>query len=41
MRDLFTLDRHFEPIAMPDADVSILHGLDTPIPHVQMLQKLM
>jgi alkylated DNA repair dioxygenase AlkB len=29
MRDLFTLDRQFEPIAMPDADVSILHSLDT------------
>lgn len=29
MRDLFTLDRQFEPISMPDADVSILHSLDT------------
>ena len=29
MKDLFTLDRQFEPISMPDADVSILHNLDT------------
>ena len=29
MRDLFTLDRQFEPIDMPDAEVSILHNLDT------------
>jgi alkylated DNA repair dioxygenase AlkB len=28
MRDLFTLDRQFEPISMPDADVSILHRVD-------------
>lgn len=41
MKDLFTLDRQFAPIAMPDADVSILHGLETPIPYDQMLRKLM
>lgn len=41
MRDLFTLDRQFEPICMPDADVSILHGLETPLPYDQMLRKLL
>jgi alkylated DNA repair dioxygenase AlkB len=41
MRDLFTLDRQFEPIPMPDADVSILHGMETPLPYDQMLRKLM
>jgi alkylated DNA repair dioxygenase AlkB len=40
MRDLFTLDRQFEPIPMPDADVSILHGMETPLPYNQMLRKL-
>ena len=40
MKDLFTLDRHFEPIAMPDADVSILHGIEMPLPYDLMLQKL-
>ena len=40
MRDLFTLDRHFEPIAMPDADVSILHGIEMPLDYDLMLQKL-
>ena len=29
MRDLFSLDRQFEPVSMPDADVSILYDLDT------------
>jgi alkylated DNA repair dioxygenase AlkB len=29
MRDLFTLDRQFEPLPMPDADVSILYNLET------------
>lgn len=29
MRDLFSLDTQFEPIEMPDADVSILRGLRT------------
>ena len=41
MRDLFTLDRHFEPIAMPDADVSILHGIEMPLGYDAILQKLM
>jgi len=40
MRDLFTLDRQFEPISMPDADVSILHNLDMPLPYDMMLRKL-
>lgn len=40
MRDLFTLDRHFEPIAMPDADVSILHGIEMPLPYDSMMCKL-
>ena len=40
MRDLFTLDRHFEPIAMPDADVSILHGIEMPQPYELIMQKL-
>ena len=40
MRDLFALDRHFEPIAMPDADVSILHGIEMPLPYGLMLQRL-
>ena len=40
MRDLFTLDRHFEPMAMPDADVSILHGIETPLDYSTMLRKL-
>ena len=41
MRDLFTLDRQFEPISMPDADVSILHEIEMPLPYDLMLQKLM
>jgi len=40
VRDLFTLNRQFEPILMPDADVSILHGMETPLPYDQMLRKL-
>ena len=40
MRDLFSIDRHFEPVAMPDADVSLLHGLEMPLPYDQMLRKL-
>lgn len=40
MRDLFSIDRQFEPIAMPDADVSLLHGLEMPLPYDQMLRKL-
>ena len=41
MRDLFTLDRQFEPISMPDADVSILHEIEMPLPYDMMLRKLM
>ena len=41
MRDLFTLDRQFEPISMPDADVSMLHEIEMPLPYEMMLQKLM
>jgi alkylated DNA repair dioxygenase AlkB len=41
MRDLFSLDRKFEPVAMPDADVSILRGIEMPLPYDSMLQKLM
>lgn len=40
MRDLFSVDRRFEPIAMPDADVSLLHSLEMPVPYDQMLRKL-
>lgn len=40
MKDLFTLDRQFEPIPMPDADVSILHEIEMPLPYDQMLRKL-
>ena len=40
MKDLFTLDRHFEPIAMPDADVSILHGIEMPLAYDAIMQKL-
>ncbi|MDB5711626.1 MAG: putative alkylated repair protein [Sphingomonas bacterium] len=40
MRDLFSIDRKFEPIAMPDADVSLLHGLEMPMPYENMLRKL-
>jgi alkylated DNA repair dioxygenase AlkB len=40
MRDLFTLDRQFEPISMPDADVSILHEIEMPLSYDLMLQKL-
>lgn len=40
MRDLFSIDQVFEPLAMPDADVSLLHGLQTPIPYDAMLTTL-
>lgn len=40
MKDLFTLDRQFEPISMPDADVSILHEIEMPLPYGEMLRKL-
>lgn len=40
MRDLFSIDRKFDEIDMPDADVSILHGLDMPVDYTSMLNKL-
>lgn len=40
MRDLFTLDRRFEPISMPDADVSILHRVDMHMGYDLILRKL-
>lgn len=41
MKDLFSLTRQFEPIELPDADVSILHEIEMPVPYDQVLQKLM
>jgi alkylated DNA repair dioxygenase AlkB len=40
MRDLFSLDRQFQPIEMPDADVSILHQIEMPLPYDQIMRKL-
>jgi alkylated DNA repair dioxygenase AlkB len=40
VRDLFTLDRQFEPISMPDADVSILRDLDTHAPYQSIFESL-
>ena len=40
MRDLFSIDRHFEPIFMPNGDVSMLHALEMPVPYSEMLQKI-
>jgi alkylated DNA repair dioxygenase AlkB len=40
MRDLFSLDQEFEAIPMPEADVSILHGIEMPMPYDSILQKL-
>jgi len=40
VRDLFSLDRQFTRIDMPDADVSILHEIEMPVPYDQMLRKL-
>jgi alkylated DNA repair dioxygenase AlkB len=40
MRDLFSLNQRFEPIPMPDADVSILHEIEMPLTYGQMLKKL-
>jgi alkylated DNA repair dioxygenase AlkB len=40
MRDLFTLDRQFEPIPMPDADVSMLYEIEMPVDYPTMLRKL-
>lgn len=40
MRDLFTLERQFEPIPMSDADVSMLHEIEMPVDYQTMLHKL-
>lgn len=40
MRDLFAIDRQFEPISMPDADVSILHEIEMPQPYDMVMQRL-
>lgn len=40
MRDLFSLDRQFEPIQMPDSDISILRMIEMPLPYDQILRKL-
>jgi alkylated DNA repair dioxygenase AlkB len=40
MRDLFSLNQTFDPIEMPDADVSLMHGIEMPIPYDEMLQRL-
>lgn len=41
MKDLFTIDRQFEQISLPDADVSILHNLEMPNPYEDILHRLM
>lgn len=40
MKDLFSLNRQFEPIDIPDADVSILHEIEMPLPYEEILRKL-
>ncbi|WP_339693758.1 alpha-ketoglutarate-dependent dioxygenase AlkB [uncultured Parasphingorhabdus sp.] len=40
MRDLFSLDRQFTPIDIPDADVSILHEIEMPIGYDAIMRKL-
>lgn len=40
MADLFSLDRQFETIPMPDADVSILRDIKMPLPYDAILRKL-
>lgn len=40
MRDLFSLDQKFEPLNLPDADVSILHEIEMPLPYPGMLRRL-
>ncbi len=40
MKNLFTLDRQFEPVPMPDADVSMLHELEMPLPYDGLLLAL-
>jgi alkylated DNA repair dioxygenase AlkB len=41
MRNLFSIDRQFEMIELPDADVSILHELEMPLSYEQMLRRLL
>lgn len=41
MKDLFTLDRRFQTIPMPDGDVAMLHGVEMPMTYDQMLLKIM
>jgi len=40
MRDLFSLDRQFQPVDLPDADVSILHLIEMPLSYERILSKL-
>jgi alkylated DNA repair dioxygenase AlkB len=40
MRDLFAIEREFSRVEMPDADVSILHGAEMPLPYDLMLNDL-
>ncbi|AKM06258.1 alpha-ketoglutarate-dependent dioxygenase AlkB family protein [Pelagerythrobacter marensis] len=40
MRDLFSLDRQFEALDLPDADVSILHQIEMPLSYPEMLRRL-
>jgi alkylated DNA repair dioxygenase AlkB len=40
MKDLFTLDQQFEEVSMPDADISILHGIKMPLDYDAMLTRL-
>jgi alkylated DNA repair dioxygenase AlkB len=40
MKDLFTLERQFEPISMPDSDVAMLHDIDMPFSYDTMRDKL-
>ena len=38
--DLFKEDGRFEPLFAPDADLSVLHGLSSPLSYPEMLQRL-
>jgi len=40
VKDLFSLDQEFLPIELPDADISILHEIEMPLPYDQILRKL-
>lgn len=41
MRDLFTPDGQLIPLFLPDADISLLHGIDTAQPYDIILQTLL